>query len=674
MLFVPQWLLQSSSPPTPNDDIKQPSLAEKLEHYKANGERPPSSRIDPTLQQRVFQPTSFTELWKYGAFLASKATDLASELVRHQFLGARKKSWGIEMTMLTALMRNIGKNTALTNLNTLRTVMAISGLAPLPSDAIVTPVTFCAPRRRLRGFLSEYDAKEDGKRVISGEWIVGKRLWLRLQDEWRRAKVDENGRRPRHKQERVILFLHGGAYYMFSAATHRTITIPLSKYTDARVFALDYRLAPETRFPGQLHDAVLAYLRLIEDLHIPPENMLICGDSAGGGLTMSLLLYLRDNNYPLPAGAIVMSPWVDLTMSCDSWDSNAEFDLVPIPEAGDHLNPILCFLGPEGMTKYLTHPYASPLFGSMDGLPPMLIQTGDAEVLRDESMLLAHKATLAGVNIRHEIYEDQVHVFQMFPFIAAAQKAMMGCRDFVNGIMTKRKGSEIKEMGKGVEAILQREIANNTARVVRGDGSIMDDQRPTDLSKSRRTSGYDTPDEKSSSSEPEPSWVDNSAIAKKKDSEDPRDGTSVDCLEDDMDEPESPISFKPKKRSPTAASLPLGHPANSPTSQSRTGYFGSIDSSPIMSPGHQLDTWNSHLHDKAGSNRKLTRHRTQMHMNFTTANQPTPPPLRSPSIPSVRRRERALSHPDIFQLCQSWSERGPANDPVRIDARANPPS
>ena len=95
-------------------------------------------------------------------------------------------------------------------------------------------------------------------------------------------------------------------------------------------------------------------------------------------------------------------------MSCDSWDSNAQFDLVPMPQAGDHLNPILCLLGPEGISKYLTHPYASPLFGALEGLPPMLIQSGDAEVLRDEALLLAHKATLAGVNVRHEIYEDQV--------------------------------------------------------------------------------------------------------------------------------------------------------------------------------------------------------------------------------------------------------------------------
>lgn len=97
----------------------------------------------------------------------------------------------------------------------------------------------------------------------------------------------------------------------------------------------------------------------------------------------------------------------DLTMSCDSWESNAQYDIVPKPLPGDHLNPIACYLG-EHMEKYLTHPYASPLFGDFKGLPPLLIQAGDAEVLRDEITLLAHKATLAGVEVRHELYEDAV--------------------------------------------------------------------------------------------------------------------------------------------------------------------------------------------------------------------------------------------------------------------------
>jgi acetyl esterase/lipase len=126
------------------------------------------------------------------------------------------------------------------------------------------------------------------------------------------------------------------------------------------------------------------------------------GDSAGGGLSLALIMYLRDAGYQhlLPRGMVLMSPWVDLTMSCGSWDENAEFDVVPIPgqEGGsrgpgvrtekvvdatlifigflmtDHLNPVSCYLGPEGIKKYLTHPYASPLFGDFTGLPPMLVQ------------------------------------------------------------------------------------------------------------------------------------------------------------------------------------------------------------------------------------------------------------------------------------------------------------
>ena len=89
------------------------------------------------------------------------------------------------------------------------------------------------------------------------------------------------------------------------------IVLSTSVQKNNNIFAaIDYRLAPETRFPGPLHDAVATYFRLIDDLHIPPENILIAGDSAGGGLSLALLMYLRDNRYPLPAGAILMSPWV----------------------------------------------------------------------------------------------------------------------------------------------------------------------------------------------------------------------------------------------------------------------------------------------------------------------------------------------------------------------------
>jgi acetyl esterase/lipase len=196
----------------------------------------------------------------------------------------------------------------------------------------------------------------------------------------------------------------------------------LSEQVLSNVTALDYRLAPETCFPGPLHDVVSGYFRLVEDLQIPPENVIVAGDSAGGGLCLALMLYLRDNSYALPAAAILMSPWcgmwcpihisldtkikLDLTLSCESWDLNAAYDVVPFPP-DNHMNPIAMYLG-EHMEQYLTHPYASPLFGDMHGLPPMLIQAGDAEVLRDEITLLAHKAKLAGVEVQHELYDDAV--------------------------------------------------------------------------------------------------------------------------------------------------------------------------------------------------------------------------------------------------------------------------
>lgn len=104
----------------------------------------------------------------------------------------------------------------------------------------------------------------------------------------------------------------------------------------------------------------------------------------------------------------------DLTMSCESWDSNSMFDVVPFPTQDNHMNPIALYLG-EHVEQYLTHPYVSPLFGNFLGLPPLLIQVGDAEVLRDEITLLAHKATLAGVEVRHELYEDAVRLFYLPP-------------------------------------------------------------------------------------------------------------------------------------------------------------------------------------------------------------------------------------------------------------------
>ena len=108
----------------------------------------------------------------------------------------------------------------------------------------------------------------------------------------------------------------------------------------------------------------------------------------------------------------------DLTISCDSWERNAPYDIVPRPVPGDALDPIACYLGREHVDTLVTHPYASPLFGSLDGLPPMLLQTGEVEVLRDEADLLAHKARRAGVRVVHEVYQDAVRLGLFIDFVS----------------------------------------------------------------------------------------------------------------------------------------------------------------------------------------------------------------------------------------------------------------
>lgn len=154
------------------------------------------------------------------------ATTLATDALSHHLWGPPRKSWGIEMTLLSSMMRGVSHYTHLTDIvrtptlctfpapthtmqDTIRMLMGIGGLVPVPSDALVTPVTFSVRRRQLRGILENFDAAENGSRELHGEWIVGKKTWQRLQAEWRARKEGKMGGKPKRK-ERVVLYLHGG--------------------------------------------------------------------------------------------------------------------------------------------------------------------------------------------------------------------------------------------------------------------------------------------------------------------------------------------------------------------------------------------------------------------------------------------------------------------------------
>ena len=173
---------------------------------------------------------------------------------------------------------------------------------------------------------------------------------------------------------------------------------------------IDYRLAPEHPYPAALDDATFAY-RWLLDQGIPPERVAIAGDSAGGGLTAALLMYLRDNDEPLPAAAVLLAPWTDLTMSTKSDREleaiDAQLTMHGLLESAD------AYRGEHDAGE----PLISPLFGDMHGLPPLLILAGTDEMLVDDSVLFTEKAGKAGVDVTLQIREHMGHVYPAFAMI-----------------------------------------------------------------------------------------------------------------------------------------------------------------------------------------------------------------------------------------------------------------
>jgi len=219
------------------------------------------------------------------------------------------------------------------------------------------------------------------------------------------------------RSDRVVLYLHGGAYVMGSLDTHRELMVRIAGACAARVLGLDYRLAPEFPFPAALHDALAAYRWLLAQ-GVAPERLMLAGDSAGGGLALATLLALRDAGVPLPAGAMLLSPWTDLTGGGASISSRAAAE----PMLGIEML-LECAAFYRGSTD-AKEPLVSPHFGDFHGLPPLLIQVGDAEILLDDSKRLAGAALAAGVTVELGIWEEAFHVFQMFPQLPETAEAL----------------------------------------------------------------------------------------------------------------------------------------------------------------------------------------------------------------------------------------------------------
>jgi acetyl esterase/lipase len=212
------------------------------------------------------------------------------------------------------------------------------------------------------------------------------------------------------------LYLHGGGYALGSIESHRDLIARLCCATGARALALEYRLAPEHRFPAQLEDALRAYRWLLAE-GVDPRRIVIGGDSAGGGLTVATLVRLRDDGDALPAGAFLISPWVDLEAS-GATHHNEPFDYV-----NRHI--LRAYARRFAQPGELRHPLAAPLHAELGGLPPMLIHAGGAEVLLDDARRLAARIEAAGGAVELEEWEDMIHAFHIFaPFLARSREAI----------------------------------------------------------------------------------------------------------------------------------------------------------------------------------------------------------------------------------------------------------
>lgn len=215
----------------------------------------------------------------------------------------------------------------------------------------------------------------------------------------------------------VILYLHGGGYVLGSIHSHRELIARLARAANSRALALEYRLAPEYPFPAAVEDSHAAYTWLL-DQGVAPNQIILAGDSAGGGLALATLVAARGAGQPLPAGVACFSPWVDLTGSGASIERNARVDPILEPAAVIH------YAGLYAGEHDLRAPLISPLFADLQGFPPMLIQVGTDEILLDDAARLAERARAAGVTVTLETYRGLFHVFQMIPQLPETKKAV----------------------------------------------------------------------------------------------------------------------------------------------------------------------------------------------------------------------------------------------------------
>jgi len=223
--------------------------------------------------------------------------------------------------------------------------------------------------------------------------------------------------------DRLILYFHGGGYIAGSPETYRALIGRLAIAADAHAFVPAYRLAPEFAFPAAVRDGIDAYRHLIQK--VDPGAIVVAGDGSGGGLAFSVLLAARNAGLKLPAAAVAMSPWADLSLSGMSILTNRDQDAA--------LTWDLLFLSARAYLRRTNpcDPYASPAFANFRDFPPLMVHAGGLEMLKDDASRLGDRAADAGVPVSVEIYDGMQHIFQANPLVPEARVSLQRLGQFI---------------------------------------------------------------------------------------------------------------------------------------------------------------------------------------------------------------------------------------------------
>jgi monoterpene epsilon-lactone hydrolase len=289
--------------------------------------------------------------------------------------------------------------------------------------------------RLFKDNLPSYSASVDEVRQITEEKMWGS---LPIASDLMTEEVDIDGMKgewqmvPESREDRVLLYLHGGGFMFGSIATHRGESSELGRAAKARTLSINYRLAPEHPFPAPIDDALKAYSWLL-DQGYHAKNIIIAGDSAGGNLTAALLMRIRDTLTPLPAGAVMISPWIDLGLSGETYITKEAVDPVNTKEAIQKLADNYL----NGVSP--TVPYASPIYGDLRGLPPIYVMVGEAEIMLSESLTFVTRAALAGVDIRFRSWPAMIHNWLCcHSFLEEAREGIDSAGAFMDELYTKQ--------------------------------------------------------------------------------------------------------------------------------------------------------------------------------------------------------------------------------------------